>query len=154
WANSPWQTAYQQLWELPLTPGTGGPPGSGTVHFWINEGLMAVFFLSVGLEIRAEFLEGDLRSIRRAALPAAAALGGVVFPALIYLACNPGPLVRHGWAIPTATDIAFALAVFSFLGRRAPAALRALLLAIAVIDDIVAILVIAFFYADGIGAPG
>jgi NhaA family Na+:H+ antiporter len=125
-----------------------------SLHFWINEALMAIFFLSVGLEIREEFLEGDLRSIRMAALPLAAALGGVLVPALIYLAANSEPLARRGWAIPTATDIAFAIAVFSFLGRRAPPALRALLLAIAVIDDIVAILVIAFFYATGIDVGG
>jgi NhaA family Na+:H+ antiporter len=154
WANSPWEAGYHRLWEISLTVGTGGRSFSQSLHFWINEGLMAVFFLAVGLEIRREFIEGDLRSLRMAALPLAAALGGVVLPAAIYLACNSDPLVRRGWAIPTATDIAFAIAVFSFLGPRAPSALRALLLAIAVIDDIVAILVIAFFYADGIEIVG
>jgi Na+:H+ antiporter, NhaA family len=154
WANSPWSEGYQQLWEIPLRLGAGRLALSQSLHFWINEGLMAIFFLSVGLEIRREFLEGDLRSLRMASLPLAAALGGVVVPALIYLVCNPDPPVRRGWAIPTATDIAFAIAMFSFLGRRAPSALRALLLAIAVIDDIVAILVIAFFYATGINAGG
>jgi NhaA family Na+:H+ antiporter len=154
WANSPWAGAYEHLWETSVTVGIGAVSLSQSLHFWVNEGLMAVFFLTVGLEIRAEFLEGDLRSLRMAALPLAAALGGVVLPAMIYLAFNSDPLVRRGWAIPTATDIAFAIAVFSFLGRRAPSALRALLLAIAVIDDIVAILVIAFFYADGIELGG
>jgi len=150
WANSPWAGGYTQLWQSQLSVASLSEP----LHFWVNEALMAVFFLTVGLEIRTEFLEGDLRSLRMAALPLAAALGGVVLPALIYLALNPDPLVRRGWAIPTATDIAFAIAVFTFLGRRAPPALRALLLAIAVIDDIVAILVIAFFYAAGIEVGG
>jgi NhaA family Na+:H+ antiporter len=154
WANSPWEGSYEALWASPLRVGAGGWYFSQSLHFWVNEGLMAVFFLSVGLEIREEFLEGDLRSFRLAALPLAAALGGVILPALIYLACNWDPVLRRGWAIPTATDIAFAIAVFSFLGRHAPSALRVLLLAIAVIDDIIAILVIAFFYADGIAIGG
>ena len=154
WANSYWEPAYQRLWEVPLTLGAGPLSFSASLHFWINEGLMAVFFLAVGLEIRRELVEGDLRSLKMAALPVVAALGGVVVPALIYLALNSDAQVRRGWAIPTATDIAFAIAVFSSLGRRAHPTLRALLLAIAVIDDIVAILVIAFFYADGIGIGG
>jgi Na+:H+ antiporter, NhaA family len=154
WANSSWEPVYQHLWELPLTLGAGELSISQSLHFWVNEGLMAVFFLSVGLEIHREFFEGDLRSLKMAALPLVSALGGVVVPALIYLALNSDAPVRRGWAIPTATDIAFAVAVFSLLRRRAPPALRALLLAIAVIDDIVAILVIAFFYADGIGIGG
>jgi NhaA family Na+:H+ antiporter len=154
WANSPWEPAYQRLWELPLSFGAGELSISGSLHFWVNEGLMAIFFLAVGLEIHREFVEGDLRSLKMAALPLVSALGGVVMPALIYLALNSDAQVRRGWAIPTATDIAFAVAVFSLLRRRAQPALRALLLAIAVIDDIVAILVIAFFYADGIGIGG
>jgi NhaA family Na+:H+ antiporter len=154
WANSAWEAAYQHLWEVRLTLGAGQLSISEPLHFWVNEGLMAVFFLAVGLEIHRELIEGDLRSLKMAALPLVAALGGVVMPALIYLALNPDAPVRRGWAIPTATDIAFAVAVFSFLRRRAHPALRALLLAIAVIDDIVAILVIAFFYADGIGIGG
>jgi NhaA family Na+:H+ antiporter len=154
WANSPWVDAYEHLWASSITVGVSGFSLSEPLHFWVNEALMAIFFLTVGLEIRGEFLEGDLRSLKMAALPLAAALGGVVMPAVIYLLCNSDPLVRRGWAIPTATDIAFAIAVFAFLGRRVPSGLRALLLAIAVIDDIVAILVIAFFYADGIDASG
>jgi NhaA family Na+:H+ antiporter len=154
WANSPWELAYKHLWEVPLTLGAGQLAISQSLHFWVNEGLMAVFFLAVGLEIHREFIDGDLRSLKIAALPLVSALGGVVIPALIYLALNTDAQVRRGWAIPTATDIAFALAVFSFLRRRGPAALRALLLAIAVIDDIVAILVIAFFYSDGISSGG
>jgi NhaA family Na+:H+ antiporter len=154
WANSAWEPAYQHLWGVPLTLGAGQLSMSEPLQFWINEGLMAVFFLAVGLEIRREFIEGDLRSLKMAALPLVAALGGVVMPALIYLALNSDAQVRRGWAIPTATDIAFAIAVFSSLRRRAHPALRALLLAIAVIDDIVAILVIALFYANGIGIGG
>ncbi len=154
WANSSWQGSYEHLWATPVRLGLGDFSLSRALHFWVNEGLMAVFFLIVGLEIREEFVEGDLGSLRLAALPLTAAIGGVVLPALIYLACNWDPLTRRGWAIPTATDIAFAIAVFGFLGRRAPPALRALLLAIAVIDDIAAILVIAFFYAEGIAVSG
>jgi len=154
WANSSWEPAYRHLWEVPLTLGAGQFSISEPLHFWINEGFMAVFFLAVGLEIRREFIEGDLRSFKMAALPLVSALGGVVMPALIYLALNSDPQVRRGWAIPTATDIAFAIAVFALLRRRAPPGLRALLLAIAVVDDIVAIVVIAFFYADGIGIGG
>jgi NhaA family Na+:H+ antiporter len=140
WANSPWQSGYEHFRE--------------SLHFWVNDVLMAVFFLGVGLEIRHEFVEGDLRSLKMAALPLVAALGGVVVPAAVYLASNADPVLRSGWAIPTATDIAFAVAVFGFVGPRAPSALRALLLAIAVVDDIVAILVIAVFYAEGIAMGG
>jgi len=154
WANSYAAPEYQRLLQMPLSLGAGQLSISEPLHFWINEGLMAIFFLAVGLEIRLEFIEGDLRSFRMAALPLAAALGGVIVPALLYLVLNSEAQVRRGWAIPTATDIAFAIAVFAFLGRRAPPGLRALLLAIAVIDDIVAILVIAFFYAEGIGLAG
>jgi len=154
WANSPWENEYERLWGLRLTLGAGALGISGSLHFWVNEGLMAVFFLAVGLEIHREFIAGDLRSLKLAALPLVAALGGVIVPALIYLALNSDAPVRRGWAIPTATDIAFAIAVFAFLRGRAQSALRALLLAIAVIDDIVAILVIAFFYADGIAIGG
>jgi len=154
WANSSSAVAYQSLLQMSVTLGAGPFYISESLHFWINEGLMAVFFLAVGLEIRTEFIEGDLRSLKMAALPLVAALGGVIMPALLYLALNPDAPVRRGWAIPTATDIAFAIAVFAFLRQRAPPGLRALLLAIAVIDDIVAILVIAFFYADGIGVGG
>jgi len=154
WANSPWENEYERLWGLRLTLGAGALGISGSLHFWVNEGLMAVFFLAVGLEIHREFIAGDLRSLKLAALPLVAALGGVIVPALIYLALNSDAPVRRGWAIPTATDIAFAIAVFAFLRGRAHSALRALLLAIAVIDDIVAILVIAFFYAGGIAIGG
>ncbi len=154
WANSPWGFLYDRLWHLPLTLGVGEFLFTRSLHFWINDGLMTIFFLLVGLEIRRELHEGALVDFRQAILPLAAALGGVITPALIYLALNADPVMQQGWAIPTATDIAFAIGVLTLLGRRVPPALRVLLLAIAIIDDIVAILVIAFFYSDGIASTG
>jgi len=141
WANSTWGASYAQLWH-------------GPAHFWINDGLMTLFFLVVGLEIRREIHDGSLRTLRLAALPLVAAAGGVIAPALIYLALSRDPALTPGWAIPTATDIAFAVGVLAVLGKRVPANLRVLLLALAIIDDIVAILVIAFFYSDGIAVAG
>jgi NhaA family Na+:H+ antiporter len=151
WANSPWAHSYHDFWHAPLTLGLGSWVSSESLHFWINEGLMTVFFLVVGLEIRREIHEGALSTVRQAALPAIAALGGVVMPAAIYLALNyTSPHLRHGWAIPTATDIAFAVGVLTLLGRRVPAALRAMLLALAIIDDIAAIIIIGLFYSSGV----
>ncbi|HEY3515905.1 MAG TPA: Na+/H+ antiporter NhaA [Gammaproteobacteria bacterium] len=135
-ANSPWRAAYQSIWQAEPT------------HLVVNDGLMSVFFLVVGLEIRRALHEGALSTLHTAALPLIAALGGIVVPAAIYLALNARAEPRGGWAIPTATDIAFAVGALALLGRRA-AALRVLLLALAVADDLAAILIIAFFYADG-----
>jgi len=154
WANSPWDYAYDALWHLKVDPGL--PVRLLPVHdlhFWVNDGLMTVLFLLVGLEIRREMHDGALADVRVAALPVIAAAGGVIVPALIYVLINTDPTARRGWAIPTATDIAFAVGVLSLLGRRVPPALRMLLLTLAIIDDIVAILVIAFFYSSGL-APG
>jgi Na+:H+ antiporter, NhaA family len=155
WANSPWAASYIDLWHLPLTIGRHDFVITEPLHFWVNDGLMTIFFLVVGLEIRREIHEGALASLRVAALPVAAALGGILVPAVIYLALSSGHAeLREGWAVPTATDIAFAVGVLTLLGRRVPATLRVLLLAIAIVDDIAAVLVIAFFYAGEIALGG
>jgi Na+:H+ antiporter, NhaA family len=155
WANSPWRGVYDSIWHAHL-PQAAGPWLSGkSLHFWINEGLMTIFFLIVGLEIRREMREGALSNARHAALPAIAALGGVVVPALIYFAINHDEAeLRRGWAVPTATDIAFAVGVLALLGKRAHPALRVLLLALAIIDDIAAIVIIALFYSSGVSMLG
>jgi Na+:H+ antiporter, NhaA family len=147
WANSPWHAAYEHLWEVPLSVGVGDFIFRKPLHFWINDVLMVVFFFVVGLEIRREVHAGELSELRRAALPAMAALGGMVAPALVYFALNHASPGRGGWGVPMATDIAFAVGVLALLGDRVPASLRVLLLALAIIDDIGAILVITAFYS-------
>ena len=156
WANSPWAESYAALWHTKLTVGVGNFSVSKDLTHWINDGLMAVFFLVVGLEIKREILVGELSSIRDATLPVAAALGGALVPALIYLAINAGTEGSAGWGIPMATDIAFALGVLALLGERAPTSLKVFLTALAIVDDIVAVLVIALFYTSEIswGALG
>jgi len=155
WANSPWEASYDALWHTPITFGAGRFTSSQPFHFWINDGLMTVFFFVVGLEIRREVHDGELSGLKRAALPIVAALGGMIAPALIYLAFNAGSeQLRNGWGVPMATDIAFAVGVLALLGRRVPPALRILLLALAIIDDIGAILVIAIFYSAGVSYVG
>jgi len=154
WANSPAAASYHALWHTPLSFGIGSLAVSQPLHFWINDALMTVFFLVVGMEIRREIHEGALASLRLAALPLAAALGGVAVPALIYLALNGQAPQRHGWAVPTATDIAFAVGVLALLGRAIPGSVRVFLLALAIIDDIVAVLIIAFFYSGGLDPAG
>ena len=154
WANSSASDSYQALWQLPLHFSVGRLRTDEPLRFWINDGLMTFFFLLVGLEIRRELHEGALSDLKQAALPAIAAFGGVLVPALIYTAFNANTSLWKGWAVPTATDIAFAVGVLALLGKRVPPALRVLLLAIAIIDDIVAILVIAFFYSHGLGIAG
>src|SRR5919106_662246 len=124
WANSPWGECYAALWHTKLTVGVGGFSVSKDLTHWINDGLMAVFFFVVGLEIKREVLVGELSSARNAVLPVAAALGGAVVPALIYLAINAGTKGSAGWGIPMATDIAFALGVLALLGRSAPVGLK------------------------------
>jgi NhaA family Na+:H+ antiporter len=150
WANSPWAASYERLWHIPITLGVGPRVFTQPVHFWINEGLMTIFFFVVGLEIRREIHEGELSDLKRAALPIAAALGGMMAPAILYLSLNRSPAVQHGWGVPTATDIAFAVGVLALLGKRVPPALRVLLLALAIIDDIGAIVIIAVFYSSGV----
>lgn len=149
WANSPWQQTYVDLWHTHLHVGIGPWRLERSLHFLVNDGLMALFFFVVGLEIRREMHQGELSDARRAALPAAAALGGMLAPALLYLSLNAGTSAAGGWGVPMATDIAFAVGLLALLGPRVPAALRVLLLALAIIDDIGAILVIALFYATG-----
>ncbi len=154
WANSPASASYHAIWHAPLTIGIGPYVSEQSLHFWINDALMAVFFLVVGMEIRREIHEGALASFQLAALPLAAALGGVLVPALIYTALNTDPTTLRGWAVPTATDIAFAVGVLALLGRSIPGNVRVLLLALAIIDDIVAVLIIAFFYSGGLDFSG
>ncbi len=146
WANSPWADAYHHLWETKLGFTLGPWTVSHTLHHWINDGLMAVFFFLVGLEIKREALIGELASLRRAALPGAAALGGMVIPALLYAMLNAGGEGAAGWGIPMATDIAFALGVLALMGPRVPLSLKIFLTALAIVDDIGAVLVIALFY--------
>lgn len=147
WANSPWASAYEALRDLRVGP--------EALHLnlslagWAGDGLLAIFFFVAGLELKREFVAGDLRDARRAAVPIAAALGGVIVPAALYLLITWNVAgAGKGWAIPTATDIAFALAVLAVIGRFLPTALRTFLLALAVVDDLVAIVIIALFYTD------
>jgi NhaA family Na+:H+ antiporter len=149
-ANSGWATDYHALWDTRVTLGAGDHQLSLTVHHWINDGLMAVFFLLVGLEIKRETLAGELASPRHTALPIAAAIGGMLMPALLFLlAGGTGPSSR-GWAIPMATDIAFALGALAIAAPRAPGGLKLFLAALAIVDDIGAVLVIACFYTSAI----
>lgn len=154
WANSPYASSYTHLWHLPLSFGIGDFVISNSLHFWINDALMTVFFLVVGMEIRREIHEGALANLKLAALPMIAAFGGVLVPALLYLAFNNAEGVRQGWAVPTATDIAFAVGVLALLGRSVPSSVRVFLLALAIIDDIVAVLIIALFYSGGLDPTG
>jgi Na+:H+ antiporter, NhaA family len=150
WANSPWRASYDAVWHTQLTVGLGSWSLAEDLRHWVNDGLMALFFLVVGLEIKRELTTGELREPRVAALPAIAALGGMAVPALLYLAINPSGEPARGWGIPMATDIAFALGVLALAGRRLPAALKSFLLALAIVDDLGAILVIAVFYSGSV----
>ena len=153
WANSRWGDSYFALWNTKLAIGPTGHAIEETLAHWIADGLMAIFFFVVGLEIKREVLIGDLSTVRKATLPIMAAVGGVVFPALIYLAFNRGTPEARGWGIPMGTDIAFALGVLVLIGSRAPAGLKLILTASAIVDDLISVLVIAFFYNDGINWP-
>jgi NhaA family Na+:H+ antiporter len=146
WANSPWAASYHHLWEIPFTIGMPGFGLTMSLHHWVNDGLMAVFFLLVGLEIKREVLVGDLSTRRSATLPVAAALGGMLVPAALYALLNAGGEGSAGWGVPMATDIAFALGILALLGNRVPSGLRVFLAALAIADDLGAVLVIALFY--------
>jgi len=150
WANSPFGQSYADLWHVDVTVGGGALVLSKDLLHWINDGLMAVFFLLVGLELKRELLDGELASPRKAALPIFAAVGGMVVPAGLYLALNVGGPGEAGWGIPMATDIAFALAVLAALGSRVPTALKIFLTALAIVDDLGAIMVIALFYSGSL----
>ena len=153
WANSPWTGSYTALWSTPITVGAGALTLSKPLLLWINDGLMAVFFLLVGLEIKREMLEGALSTRRMAALPLFAALGGILVPAAVYVAVNlPGGDLT-GWAVPAATDIAFALGILALLGKRVPIELKVFLTAVAVVDDLGAILIIALFFTQTLAVP-
>lgn len=147
WANSPWYHAQQTLWETHLNIELGGLAHVElTLVEWINDGLMAIFFFLVGLEIKRELVHGELRDPKKAALPAIAAVGGMAVPAAIFMVLNAGGRGFDGWGIPMATDIAFAVAVVALVGNKIPAAAKVFLLTLAIADDIGAILVIAIFY--------
>jgi NhaA family Na+:H+ antiporter len=153
WANSPVRGSYGVLWQHELTVGVGRASLSEDLRHLVNDGLMVVFFFVVGLEIKRELVIGELRDPRAALLPVMAAAGGVVLPALIFLALTVGGDASAGWGIPMATDIAFALGVLALLGERVPIGAKLFLLTIAIVDDIIAITVIAVAYSDSI-APG
>ena len=150
WANSPWAHNYHALWKTPLTVGFGRFLVSFSRHDWIDDGLMSIFFFLVGLEIKREILIGELSSLKQALFPLSAAVGGTVVPALIYFAVNGAGPGQRGWGIPMATDIAFALGVLASLGDRVPLGLKVFVAALAIVDDIIAVLVIAIFYSGQI----
>ncbi|WP_340152637.1 Na+/H+ antiporter NhaA [uncultured Marivirga sp.] len=150
WANSPFQESYQDFIHTEISIGVGSFFLSETLLLWVNDGLMAIFFLQVGLELKREIIGGKLSSFRKAILPIGAAVGGMLVPALIYLIFNLNSPTEHGWGIPMATDIAFAIGVLSLLGNRVPAGLKVFLVALAIVDDLGAVIVIAVFYTAGI----
>ncbi len=151
WANSPWQGGYDTLWSTTVGFSVGDGRFELDLHHWVNDGLMTLFFLVVGLEIKRELVQGELADRRRAALPVAAAIGGVLVPALIFAVLTAGDPAARGWAIPVATDIAMALGVLKLAGRgRVPDSLTVFLLALAIVDDLVTILILIVFYSEGV----
>jgi Na+:H+ antiporter, NhaA family len=150
WANSPWRAAYDALWETTLAVRLGRFAIEADLRHWVDDGLMTLFFLVVGLEIKRELVAGELASWRRAALPVLAAAGGMAVPAAIYAAVNAGGPGAPGWGVPMATDIAFALGVLALLGPRVPSSLKVFLLTLAVVDDLGSIAVVALFYSRGV----
>jgi NhaA family Na+:H+ antiporter len=151
WANSPWSASYEDLWTTELSLHLGSLELEEDLRHWVNDLAMGLFFFVAGLEIKRELVHGELRSPRAASLPIACAFGGMIVPAAIFLAVNAGdPVAARGWGVPMATDIAFSIGVLALLGRRAPPSLKVFLLTLAIVDDIGAILVIAFFYSTGV----
>lgn len=152
WANSPWGQTYFDFWHTNVSVGIGNYTLSESLAHWVNDGLMVIFFFVVGLEIKRELLVGELASPRRAAVPMLAAVGGMAVPALVYVLFNYGKPEVSAWAIPAATDIAFALGILALLGKRVPTSLKIFLTALAIVDDICAVLIIALFYTSDISA--
>ena len=150
WSNSPWSESYFHLWEHELSINLGEFGIQKTLHHWINDGLMAMFFFVIGLELKREIIGGELSDTRKAIFPLAAAVGGMLFPAGIYWLFNSDGAAGNGWGIPMATDIAFALGIVSLLGNRVPLSIKIFLTALAIADDLGAVLVIAFFYSSDI----
>ncbi len=152
-ANSHWSETYHHLLAMPFTIGVEGFQLSKSVHHWINDGLMAVFFFVIGLELKREILVGELADPKQAVLPIVAAIGGMLVPVAIYIAINPEGHTLDGWGVPMATDIAFALGTLALLGKRIPQNLLIFLVALAIVDDLGAVVVIALFYTETISIP-
>lgn len=152
-ANSQWSSAYHNLLQLKFTIGVPGFELSKSLHHWINDGLMAMFFFVIGLELKREILVGELADPKQAILPIVAAAGGMIVPVLIYISINPEGHAFHGWGIPMATDIAFAIGALALLGKRVPKNLLTFLIALAIVDDLGAVMVIAVFYTETINIP-
>ena len=150
WANSPFDDSYQSLWQYKIGITTQSFELSKPLILWINDGLMAIFFFMIGLEIKREFLIGELKSVKKIAFPLYGAVGGMIVPAVMFILLNQNPETMKGWGIPMATDIAFSLAVLKVLGKRVPLSLKLFLTAFAIVDDLGAVLIIAIFYSSSI----
>jgi NhaA family Na+:H+ antiporter len=150
WANSPWKEIYFHLWHTNISINIGNYALSYSLHHWINDGLMVIFFFVVGLEIKREFLVGELSTRQKASLPVAGALGGMLFPAFLYILFNAGLEGSSGWGIPMATDIAFVIGILALLGSKVPLSIKVFITALAIADDIGAVLIIAIFYTSEI----
>lgn len=153
WANSPWRGSYAALWHTTLAVRLGGFELALSLEHWVNDGLMALFFFLVGMEIKHELVHGELSSRARAMLPVFGALGGMLAPAAIYASFHPSGPAAPGWGVPMATDIAFAVAALTVFGARVPPGLKVFLLALAIVDDLGAVAVIALFYSHGLSLP-